>query len=134
MDFMQWCLGDIAEVAGASTTQVKEGTIAECGEEINVTSFDTVAFAARLSNGAVGSVYTTWASLHDSGWLLEAYGTEGSLVASATGAKCDYLALLLCHSSLLLFTPDEYEKPLNSPSISRAMNCIILRVGCPERR
>ncbi len=85
LDFMQWCLGDIAEVAGASTTQVKEGTIAESGEEINVTSFDTVAFAARLANGAVGSVYTTWASLHDSGWLLEACGTEGSLVASATG-------------------------------------------------
>ena len=85
VDFMQWCLGDIAEVAGASTTQVEEGTIAESGEQIHVTSFDTVAFAARLANGAVGSVYTTWASLHDIGWQLEAYGTEGSLVASATG-------------------------------------------------
>lgn len=72
-------------MAGASATQVEEGTIVESGEQIRVTSFDTVAFAARLANGAVGSVYTTWASLHGSGWQLEAYGTEGSLVASATG-------------------------------------------------
>ena len=85
VDFMQWCLGDIAEVAGASATQVEEGSIAESGEQIHVTSFDTVAFAARLDNGAVGSVYTTWASLQDIGWQLEAYGTEGSLVASAAG-------------------------------------------------
>ena len=32
VDFMQWCLGDIAEVAGASSTQDEEGSIAESGE------------------------------------------------------------------------------------------------------
>jgi len=45
VDFMQWCLGDIAEVAGASATQVEEGSIAESGEQIHVTSFNTAAFA-----------------------------------------------------------------------------------------
>jgi len=86
VEVIRWCLGEVAEVAGATETMVKESAIAETKEKVNVTSIDTVAFAARLANGAAGGVYATWASLHSGGWRLEAYGTEGTLVASTSGS------------------------------------------------
>ena len=53
------------------------------GQTVEVTSPDNVLVSGVLTNGAVASVHVATAPWHGSGWRMEVYGREGTLVASS---------------------------------------------------
>ena len=83
LDVFLWCLGDIVELSAEVTTQVPEWAIVGTDRAVDVTSPDTVALTGRLVNGAIVSVHVASIPHHGSAFRMEAYGTEGTLVASS---------------------------------------------------
>ena len=82
-DLIRWVFGEVAEVAGTAAT--RRGTWTVPSGRLPATSADSSAFLLRLDNGAVCAVHTSWVAWHGGGWRLEAYGSEGCLVATAAG-------------------------------------------------
>ncbi len=82
LDALAWCLGPFAEVAAAVTVQALEWPLQE-GGTVAVTAPDHVAVTGILAGGAVVSAMVASVPWHGSGFRLEVYGTEGTLVATA---------------------------------------------------
>lgn len=91
-DLIRWVFGDIAEVAGIAATRRAEWPLTAA--PLTATSADSSAFLMRLASGALCSIHTSWVSWHGSGWRLEAYGSEGCLVATAAGHTGHYQVAL----------------------------------------
>ena len=83
MDIICFCVGEFTEVSGHVSTQVREWTITDLGKTVDVTAPDNVLVSGVLTNGAVASVHVATVPWHGSGWRLEVYGKEGTLVASS---------------------------------------------------
>lgn len=82
LDMLAWCLGPFAEVAAAVTTQAPEWPLQE-GGTVAVTAPDHVAVTGTLASGALVSAIVASVPWHGSGFRLEVYGTEGTLVATS---------------------------------------------------
>ncbi len=50
---------------------------------MNVTAADNVLVSGVLTNGVVASVHVSTVPWHGSGWRMEVYGREGSIIASS---------------------------------------------------
>src|SRR5207237_8784950 len=74
---------DCQEVAALSTTQWPGWETAEPGKTVDVTAPDNVLISGVLTNGAVASVHVATVPWHGTGWRLEVYGREGTLVAAS---------------------------------------------------
>ena len=73
--------GEFADVAAVVSTQAKTWHETDTGKDLPVTSPDNVLVSGNLQNGGVASVQignTAWAG---SGYRMEVYGEEGTLVA-----------------------------------------------------
>jgi predicted dehydrogenase len=82
-DVLRWIFGEITDVRGTTATRrpswpTPDGPLA-------ATSRDSMALTGRVAGGALLSMHTSWVAWHGSGWRLAAYGSEGTLVASADG-------------------------------------------------
>ena len=66
-----------------ATTQVPEWETSEPGKTVKVTSPDNVLVSGVLANGAVVSAHVATVPRLGTGWRMEVYGREGTLVASA---------------------------------------------------
>jgi predicted dehydrogenase len=82
-DLVRWVFGEITEVTGTAATRRRIWPTPE--GPLPATSRDSVALTGRVAGGAVVSVHTSWVAWHGSGWRLAAYGSEGTLVATADG-------------------------------------------------
>ena len=83
IDILCFCVGEFKEVSGRVSTQVPVWPISEPGKTVEVTSPDNVLVSGVLTNGAVASVHVSMVPRHGTGWRMEVYGTEGTLVASS---------------------------------------------------
>ena len=83
IDVLCFCVGEFQEVSSQVTTQVPEWDTSEPGKKVKVTAADNVLVSGVLTNGAVASVHVSTVPWHGSGWRMEVYGREGSLVASS---------------------------------------------------
>ena len=83
IDVLCFCVADFKEVVALSTTQVPVWETAEPGQTVDVTAPDNVLVSGVLTNGAVASVHVATIPWHGTGWKLEVYGREGTLVASS---------------------------------------------------
>ena len=81
IDAFCMCLGEFREVSARVTTQVGEWEAGEPGKTVEVTAPDNVVVNGLLANGAVASVHVSTVPWHGSGWRMEIYGREGTLVA-----------------------------------------------------
>jgi predicted dehydrogenase len=79
-----WCLGEIQEVSAVVAIQAPEWAVVDSDRKVEVTSPDNVLLAGRLVNGAVASVHVASVPWHGSAFRMEAYGTEGTLVATSS--------------------------------------------------
>jgi predicted dehydrogenase len=86
LDALCFAVGELAEVSSVVSTQVKQATITDTGETKDVTSPDNALVSGRLRNGAVVSAHIASVPAHGSGFRLEVYGTQGTLVASGAGS------------------------------------------------
>jgi len=83
IDVLCCCVADFEEVAALSTTQVPVWETAEPGKTVDVTAPDNGLVSGVLTNGAVASVHVATVPWHGTGWRLEVYGREGTLVAAS---------------------------------------------------
>jgi len=82
LDAFCWCVGPFEEVSAIVETLAPEWAL-EGGGSLHVTAPDFVSLTGRLAGGAVGNVAVASVPAHGSGFRMEVYGTEGTLVATA---------------------------------------------------
>ncbi|MBI2917235.1 MAG: Gfo/Idh/MocA family oxidoreductase [Chloroflexi bacterium] len=82
LDALCFCLGEFREVSAEVSAQVKEWRLTDTKAAVPVASPDNLVASGLLTGGAVASVHVATIPWHGSGWRLEVYGREGTLVAS----------------------------------------------------
>jgi predicted dehydrogenase len=83
IDALCFCVGEFKAVSALSTTQVPVWETSEPGKTVDVSAPDNVLISGVLTNGAVASMHVATVPWHGTGWRLEVYGREGTLVASS---------------------------------------------------
>jgi predicted dehydrogenase len=82
IDIFRYCLGEFSELTAIVTTQVKQWYHTDTQRAVDVSSPDNIIVNGRLKNGAVASVNVSSVPYHPSGFRLEVYGSEGTLVVT----------------------------------------------------
>jgi len=82
VDAMRFVTGDVARLSAVVATQAKQWLDTGTGTLLDVTAPDNVLLSGRLANGAVVSVHVGAIPFAGSGYRMEIYGREGTLVAA----------------------------------------------------
>ncbi|MCC6535077.1 MAG: Gfo/Idh/MocA family oxidoreductase [Burkholderiales bacterium] len=85
MDALCMVAGELAEVDAVVSTQVPQWLESDTKRHVDVTSPDNVMLAGRLQSGAVVSVHLGIQPYHGSGYRLEIYGKDGTLMMIGGG-------------------------------------------------
>ena len=83
IDALRFVAGDFARLSAVVTTQAKQWLDTGTKEWLDVTSPDNILISGSLENGAVVSSHVNAIPYAGSGYRMEIYGREGTLVASA---------------------------------------------------
>ena len=83
IDILCYCVGEFRELSAKVATQVTEWETREAGKSIPVTGSDNVLINGVLAGGAVASAHIGNVPWHGTGWRMEIYGREGTVVASS---------------------------------------------------
>jgi predicted dehydrogenase len=89
VDAMRFVTGDFRRLSAVVTTQAKQWLDTGTNTWLDVTSPDNVLISGRLANSAVASVHIGAIPFAGSGYRMEIYGRDGTLVA--TGADSPQL-------------------------------------------
>jgi predicted dehydrogenase len=82
IDALRFVAGNFARVSCVVATQAKQWYETDTKQFVDVTSPDNVLVSGRLASGAVASVHVAAVPWAGSGYQMEIYGREGTLVAS----------------------------------------------------
>jgi predicted dehydrogenase len=82
VDAMRFVAGDFGRLSAVVATQAKQWLDTGSNTWLDVTSPDNILTSGRLANGAVVSVHIGAIPFAGSGYRMEIYGREGTLVAS----------------------------------------------------
>jgi predicted dehydrogenase len=82
VDAMRFVAGDFARLSAVVATQAKQWLDTGTNTMLDVTSPDNVLISGRLANGAVASVHVGAIPFAGSGYRMEIYGRDGTLVAA----------------------------------------------------
>jgi predicted dehydrogenase len=82
IDALRFVVGDFARVACLVTTQTRQWYETDTKQWVDVTSPDNVLVSGQLTSGAVASVHVAAVPWAGSGFRMEIYGREGTLVAT----------------------------------------------------
>ena len=82
VDAMRFVAGDFGRLSAVVATQAKQWLDTGANTWLDVTSPDNVLISGRLANGAVVSVHIGAIPFAGSGYRMEIYGRDGTLVAS----------------------------------------------------
>ena len=83
IDALCFFVAEMTELTALVTTQVPVWETSIPGESIEVSAPDTVMVNGILSNGAATSLRVSQVPWHGTGWRMEIYGREGTLVATS---------------------------------------------------
>jgi predicted dehydrogenase len=97
VDAMRFVAGDFSRLSAVVATQAKQWLDTGTGTLLDVTSPDNVLLSGRLANGAVVSVHVGAIPFAGSGYRMEIYGRDGTLVA--TGEDSPQLGKVLLHGA-----------------------------------
>ncbi|HZU88634.1 MAG TPA: Gfo/Idh/MocA family oxidoreductase, partial [Stellaceae bacterium] len=81
VDAMRFVLGDFARLSAVVATQAKQWLDTGTHTWLDVTAPDNVLLSGRLEHGAVASVHVGAVPFAGSGYRMEIYGRDGTLVA-----------------------------------------------------
>lgn len=81
LDAMRFVVGDFKRLSAVVSTQAKQWRATDTGEILDVTSPDNVLISGELENGAVASLHVATVPFASSGYRMEIYGREGTLIA-----------------------------------------------------
>jgi predicted dehydrogenase len=97
VDAMRFVAGDFSRLSAVIATRVNQWLDTGAGTLLDVTAPDNVLLSGRLANGAVASVHVGAIPFAGSGYRMEIYGREGTLVAG--GEDSPQLAAILLHAA-----------------------------------
>jgi predicted dehydrogenase len=97
VDAMRLVTGDFSRLSAVVATQVTQWLDTGTNTLLDVTSPDNVLISGRLANGAVASVHIGAIPFAGSGYRMEIYGRDGTLVA--TGEDSPQLSEVLLHGA-----------------------------------
>ncbi len=97
VDAMRFVTGDFTRLSAVVATQAKQWLDTGTGTLLDVTAPDNVLLSGRLVNGAVASVHVGAIPYAGSGYRMEIYGREGTLVA--TGEDSPQLGTVIMHGA-----------------------------------
>jgi predicted dehydrogenase len=86
LDALCFCVGELVEVSGRLSTQVKQWQITGADEFIDVQTPDNVIVGGTLRNGGVISAHIATLPSTGPGFRMEIYGSEGTLHVATPGA------------------------------------------------
>ena len=84
IDALRFIAGNFARVACLVTTQARHWYETDTRQLVEVTSPDNVLVSGQLASGAVASVHVAAVPWAGSGFRMEIYGREGTLVATGS--------------------------------------------------
>jgi predicted dehydrogenase len=82
VDAMRFVVGDFTSLSAVVATQAKQWLDTGSNTWLDVTSPDNILVSGRLANGAVASVHIGAIPYAGSGYRMEIYGRDGTLVVS----------------------------------------------------
>jgi predicted dehydrogenase len=82
LDAMRFVVGDFASVSAVVSTQARQWLDTGTNTWLDVTSPDNILVSGRLANGAVVSSHIAAVPYGGSGYRMEIYGREGTLLAA----------------------------------------------------
>jgi predicted dehydrogenase len=82
IDAMRFVTGDFARLSAVVSTQAKQWLDTGSNTWLDVTSPDNILVSGRLKNGAVAASHIAAIPYAGSGYRMEIYGREGTLVAA----------------------------------------------------
>jgi predicted dehydrogenase len=97
VDAMRFVAGDFSRLSAVVATQAKQWLDTGTNTWLDVTSPDNVLLSGRLANDAVVSVHIGAIPFAGSGYRMEIYGREGTLVA--TGGDSPQLSEVSLHGA-----------------------------------
>ena len=97
IDAMRFVTGDFARLSAAVTTQAKQWLDTGTNIWLDVTSPDNIVLSGRLKNGAVVSSHVGHIPYAGSGYRMEIYGRDGTLVVS--GEDSPQLGEVMLHGA-----------------------------------
>src|ERR1700730_1054108 len=97
VDAMRFVAGDLSRLSAVVATQAKQWLDTGTDRLLDVTSPDNVLLSGRLANGAVASVHIAAIPYAGSGYRMEIYGRDGTLVAM--GADSPQLSEVSLHGA-----------------------------------
>src|SRR5580693_6551558 len=97
VDAMRFVTGDFSRLSAVVATQAKQWLDTGTNTLLDVTSPDNVLVSGRLVNGAVVSVHIGAVPFAGSGYRMEIYGRDGTLVA--TGEDSPQLSEVSLHGA-----------------------------------
>jgi predicted dehydrogenase len=97
LDAMRFVAGDFRQLSAVVATQVRAWLETDTNRVLDVTSPDNVLLGGRLANGAVASLQVGTIPFAGSGYRMEIYGREGTLVV--TGEESPQLGDVLLHGA-----------------------------------
>ena len=97
LDAMRFVVGEIARLSAVVTTQAKQWLDTGTNTWVDVTSPDNILVSGHLTNGAVMSSHVSNIPYAGSGYRMEIYGREGTLVAS--GEDSPQLSAVVLHGA-----------------------------------
>jgi predicted dehydrogenase len=97
VDAMRFVAGDFGRLSAVVATQAKQWLDTGTGAMLDVTSPDNVLLSGRLASGAVASVHVGAIPFAGSGYRMEIYGRDGTLVAS--GQDSPQLSQVVLHGA-----------------------------------
>src|SRR5438270_4480957 len=97
VDAMRFVVGDFGRLSAVVATQAKQWLDTGTNTWLDVTSPDNVLISGRLANGAVASVHIGAIPFAGSGYRMEIYGRDGTLVA--TGEDSPQLSEVFLHGA-----------------------------------
>ena len=83
IDAMRFIVGDFRQVSAVVTTQVPQWLEVDTQRLVDVTAPDNILVSGQLTSGAVASVHVASIPWAGTGYRLEIYGREGTLVATS---------------------------------------------------
>jgi predicted dehydrogenase len=82
VDAMRFVVGDFSRLSPVVVTQAKQWLDTGTNTLLDVTSPDNILVSGRLASGAIASVHIAAVPYAGSGYRMEIYGRDGTLVAS----------------------------------------------------
>jgi predicted dehydrogenase len=83
IDALRFVAGDFGQVSSVVSTQAEHWFETDTQQMVDVTSPDNILVSGYLGNGGVASVHVASTPYAGSGYRMEIYGREGTLVASS---------------------------------------------------